>query len=162
MRTLKNKFWALLLITSVSFLSCKKQDPLPPITPAANSTTGTSTNNPTFTRGDWKIALFQEGAADETTNFRGYLFTFESNGHVLAKKDNTAIVGDWSTVKESDGMKFIINFPGGQLSELNGDWKVKSETYTDLRLEHVSGGDGSVDYLNFERYFAQGNVGNIK
>lgn len=160
MTTIKNKFWALLLIASVAFLSCKKQDPLSPIKPVTSTTT---TNNPTFTRGQWVVELFQEDSTDETSNFRGYLFTFNSDGTVLAKKDNSnAVTGTWSTVKGSATMKFKISFPSDPLSKLNEDWDVKNETYTDLKLEHVSGGNGGTDYLTFSRYFVQGNTGSYQ
>lgn len=161
MKILKNKFWALLLIASVAFLSCKKQDPLPPIQPVSN-TSSTSTNNPYFTQGQWIVELFQENATVETSNFRGYLFTFNSDGTVQAKKDNSTVAGTWSTVKGGAHMKFEISFTSDPLIKLNEDWEVKSETNTSLKLEHVSGGNGGTDYLTFGRYFAQGEIGNFK
>ncbi|MES2565838.1 MAG: hypothetical protein V4565_03165 [Bacteroidota bacterium] len=154
MKTLRNKFWALLLIVSVAFLSCKKQDPPSPVMPNFTETEVTSTSNPTFTRGQWKVDLFQESNTDETANYLGYLFMFKEDGNVLATKNNDSIIGTWSSIKGSDHMKFRISFPSSPLSELNDDWDIKNETYTNLKLEHISGGNNETDHLTFGRYFA--------
>ena len=36
-------------------------------------------------------------------------------------------------------------------AELTEDWDILESTSTKLRLKHTSGGDGSVDFLTFEK-----------
>lgn len=160
MKTLKNKFLALLLITTVAFFSCKKQDPLVPVKPETTTSTA-STNNPNFTRGQWKVELFQEDGIDGATGFRGYLFTFNSDGTVSVKKDNDVMNGNWSTVKNNNEMKFTLGFSTSPLDDLNGQWDVKYETDVRIALERKLN-DSSLVSLTFDRYFAQAEIGNFK
>ena len=149
MRNIRNKFLALLLITSVAFLSCKKEDPIPPYRPPITNTSMT-TNNPTFNRGQWRITLFQESASDQTNDFSGYMFVFNSNGIIHVTKDSTTINGNWSFEKENDKQEFLIKFSSSPLNELNNNWKVKGETFNELRLENIVE-NGEADHLTFRR-----------
>lgn len=150
MKNTRNKFLALILIATVAFFSCKKEDPIPVQMPAANITTS-STENPTFTKGDWRVALLQEHSVDNTNNLRGYLFRFNSNGTVIALKDSSSVNGKWSSQLGDEQRKFMINFSSEPLNDLNQDWRIKGETWTSLKLEHTNADDGSTDYLTFQR-----------
>lgn len=151
MKTLKNKFWALLLITTVAFFSCKKPDPLMPTKPVINTS---STNNPNFTRGQWKVALFKQNETDDADKYRGYLFTFNDNQTVNVLKNNNTVNGNWSTVKNNNEIKFTLGFSTSPLNGLNGDWMVKYETDVSIGLERTLS-DNKVISLTFDRYFAQ-------
>ena len=39
----------------------------------------------------------------------------------------------------------------GPFEEISEDWNVISRTATKIELKHVSGGDGSIDYLTLEK-----------
>ena len=39
----------------------------------------------------------------------------------------------------------------GPFEEISEDWRVISRTTTKIELKHISGGDGSTDYLTFEK-----------
>ena len=148
MRKYRIKFLALLLITSAAFFSCKKGDPIPPRMPITAA--APATNNPTFTRGEWRISLFSANDMDQTSRFSAYVFMFNSDGSIKVKKDSSIIEGRWSSMPGTN-QRFMINFPSAPLNELNEDWQIKGETYNDLRLEHVRGANGEMDYLTFKR-----------
>ncbi|MBC7695658.1 MAG: hypothetical protein H7141_09455 [Burkholderiales bacterium] len=150
MKNTKNKFLALILIATVAFFCCKKADPIA-ARPQTNAGSTTPNNNPTLTRGDWMVGLFQENGVDKTNHFRGYLFKFNSNGAINVSKDSTSVNGNWSTGQDDAQNKFIINFSSVPLSELNDDWHIMGETFNDLKLERPSANDSSADYLTFRR-----------
>ncbi|MCD6019730.1 MAG: hypothetical protein K0S53_2851 [Bacteroidetes bacterium] len=156
MKTLRNKFWALLLITSVAFLSCKKQDQLVPVKPANTNTS--PADNPNFTRGEWKVEMLKKNGVDETVNLRGYLFKFNEDRTVSVRKDNNTVTGTWSMIRSNSQKTFMLTFSSDPLNELNGDWEVMYETDVNLGLERKMS-DDSVDNLTFGRYFAQGTTG---
>jgi hypothetical protein len=131
-------FLAALIISSVGFQSCSKDKQEEIATTVATN----YVNN-----GKWKITKFEEDGKNETDHFAGYVFEFNTNGTVTASKDEKVVRGTWS---KGDN-KFIINFDTAPFNELNEDWVVKNGNATSMQLQHVSGGDGSIDYLNFEK-----------
>ncbi len=152
MKNIRNKFLALILITTVVFFSCKKEDPLSPIRPASTSTTTTSsTSNPTFTRGLWRIALFEDSGSDKTNQFNGYAFMFNSNGTITITKDSSVINGYWLSDQVNDPGIFLLQFDSSPLSVLNNRWKIKGESFNDLKLEHLKDVNGNTDNLTFKR-----------
>lgn len=158
MKKIRNKFLALLLITTVAVFSCKKEDPIRPTMPTTSSVT---TNNPTLSRGEWRIALFQDNGADETNQFNKHLFMFNANGTLMVKIDSSMMSGTWSTQHDNDQIKFIINFASSPLSKLNKVWFIKKETFSDLKLEYVHS-DGMIDYLSFKRNQQEGVKGSVE
>ena len=58
-----------------------------------------------------------------------------------------------TTYSDSGSTKFDITFPdaNGPFEEITEDWRVLSSSTTKLELKHVSGGDGSIDLLTFEK-----------
>jgi len=149
MKKNKIKFLALLLITSVAFFSCKKGDPIPPHRYIRN-TSAPATNNPTFSKGDWRISLFSEKGVDETNLFNGYVFMFNDNGTIKVTKDNNTMNGNWYSAPGT-GQKFMINFSADPLNVLNKTWDIKGETYTDLKLVYINSENGEEDLLTFKR-----------
>ena len=61
--------------------------------------------------------------------------------------------GDWSTYTDSGYTKLDMMFTAldGPFEEISEDWNVISRTATKIELKHISGGDGSIDYLTFEK-----------
>ena len=52
----------------------------------------------------------------------------------------------------SDDVDFNIFFSSSSnFEELSEDWEIVSYTETRIELKHVSGGDGSIDVLVFEK-----------
>jgi hypothetical protein len=102
-------------------------------------------------KGKWKVTRFAEDGKDETGTFREYIFQFNTDGTVTATKGNTSVKGTWSAGSDDSKSKMYINFGPSPLNELNEDWVIKNATAKTMQLEHTSGGDGGVDYLNLEK-----------
>jgi hypothetical protein len=137
--------FALALLISASFSSCRKDD-----SSSDNNNTNTSTGA-VATSGTWRVTLFKEDDRDQTGHFSGYTFSFNPNGAVTAVSGGTTHTGTWSSGYDNSTRKLILNFSTSPLSELNEDWHVISESGSRMELKHVSGGDGSVDYLTFQK-----------
>jgi hypothetical protein len=102
-------------------------------------------------QGTWKVTLFNDSGDDETQNFAGYNFTFNSNGTIAAVKNASTVNGTWNTGSDDSQNKLILDFGTTvQFSELNEDWVILEQTASKIRLEHVSGGNGGTDLLTFE------------
>jgi len=102
-------------------------------------------------QGTWKITLFNDSGNEETQNFAGYNFTFNTNGTIAAVKNTSTVDGIWNTGVDDSQNKLLLDFGSTvQFSELNEDWVILGQTVSKIRLEHVSGGNGGTDLLTFE------------
>jgi hypothetical protein len=106
----------------------------------------------TVTSGTWRVSFYKDRDDDETSNYAGYSFAFASAGIVVATKSGVDTEGAWSS-SESDGkVKLVLTFfPTDPFDELSEDWEVIKRTDSSIELKHVSGGDGHVDYLTFQK-----------
>ncbi len=108
--------------------------------------------------GTWSITYFYHNDMEVTGDFEGYGFTFGNNNVLTASNGINTYTGTWSVVNGNPGddspedPDFNIAFaaPAG-FAELSEDWNIVSQSNTTLELIHVSGGDGSSDYLTFEK-----------
>lgn len=135
---------SLLLFVSIS---CNDDDD------ASNQVSNPSEITTTVTDGTWIVTLFKEDDIIQTSNFSDYSFTFAVNGELSATNGVITQFGDWSTYTDSGYTKLDIMFTAldGPFEEISEDWNVISRTATKIELKHVSGGDGSIDYLTFEK-----------
>lgn len=99
--------------------------------------------------GAWAVAKYLDDGVDETTNYLGYEIVFNESGSVVATKEQTVIEGGWNV--GNSGGKLFLNFNTVPFDEFTDDWEVVSKTETRIALRDVSGGDGSVDELVFEK-----------
>ncbi len=111
--------------------------------------------------GSWMIASFIDSGSDETSNFAGYVFTFNQDGSLTATNSSGSIDGSWSVTFDDDDdssddspddpfddIDFNIFFASpDDFSELTEDWEIVSRSGSQIELIHVSGGDGSTDTL---------------
>ncbi|MBP8156913.1 MAG: hypothetical protein KAX93_00905 [Flavobacterium sp.] len=105
-----------------------------------------------LTSGTWYISYFQEDDDNETSDFNGYTFTFNSNGTSTVLKNAVTTNGTWSTFVDSGQNKLDLIFDGVDLlDEIEDDWRIIEYSNTQIRLKDVSGGDGSIDYLTFTK-----------
>ena len=111
-------------------------------------------------QGIWRISLYTDDGQNETNDYSGYEFNFENDGTVTATNGDNNIIGSWSVEDDEsnddsssdDDIDFILNFPSEfNFEELSDDWSIISESSNVVELEDVSGGDGSVDQLTFEK-----------
>ncbi|WP_292901137.1 hypothetical protein [Nonlabens sp.] len=117
------------------------------------------------TSGDWVVTNFNDSGVDETSDFSGYVFRFDTNGTLTATSTANTITGNWSVTddsnstdddssSDSDDIDFNIFFSvpdSSNFADLNDDWNVVSATTTILELIDISGGDGSTDRLILEK-----------
>jgi len=132
---------ALFLLLSVITLigsSCQKDD----------VTSGDIQAN--ATSGNWRVSLFKDSGNDETGDFNGYSFTFNSNGTVTATKGATTKTGSWWTSSNKFnidlGPKDNTNKP---LGELTDDWKILSSSSSEIRL--ADDNTSASEFLTFSK-----------
>ena len=120
--------------------------------------TSSQVSNPTeiastLADGQWIVTLYKENDVVQTSNYSGYNFTFAADGALSATNGSTTQSGDWSTYTDSGYTKLDMMFTAldGPFEEISEDWRVISRTTTKIELKHISGGDGSTDYLTFEK-----------
>jgi hypothetical protein len=118
-------------------------DNSPPVATIINNTT----------TGTWRVILFNENGIIKTSNYSDYNFSINSDESIVAVNGSTTKTGTWSIYTDSGYSKFGILFPdiNGPFEEISEDWRVLSSTTTKLELKHISGGDGSIDLLTFEK-----------
>ena len=120
--------------------------------------TSSQVSNPTeiastLADGQWIVTLYKENDVVQTSNYSGYNFTFGTDGALSATNGSTTQLGDWSSYIDSGYTKLDLMFTAvdGPFEEISEDWRVISRTTTKIELKHISGGDGSSDYLTFEK-----------
>ena len=134
-----------ILLILVSFSSCKKDDN------SSSSNTATVLNS-TITQGGWRVTSYIDRGNNETSHYTGDAFTFQSGGVVTATKSGSTVNGTWSSGNDDSTLKLVLNFgTTDPFQELNDDWHVVQQTSTMIKLEDVSGGNGGIDYLTFEK-----------
>lgn len=148
---------------AIGLIACSKDE--------SNTTiadNGTSADRVTLVAqsGTWRITYFWDTDEDETSNFTGYVFTFNTDGTLIAVKGNTTVNGTWSVVDDSgnsssdddgnstddDDFNILFSVPASSdFDDLNDDWDIISVTANKIELIDVSGGNGGTDFLTFEK-----------
>ncbi|MFV5689537.1 hypothetical protein ACM55M_13030 [Flavobacterium sp. ZT3R25] len=103
-----------------------------------------------LTNGTWRVSYYFDDN-DETLNYKGYNFTFNSNGTVVVIKEKNTIAGNWSTFINSGQDIFLLKFDDSKLDELEDNWKITEFTTTNVRLKNKNSSDGATDYLYFTK-----------
>src|SRR6056297_927192 len=109
-----------LIMLCLSFMSCSADDD---DNGPNNHTAEIAQVEATAETGTWRITSFIDSGEDETNDFNGFNFTFETNGTVTATNGVTTYAGTWSVTGDSsssndddDGsndsdLDFNISFP---------------------------------------------------
>lgn len=116
----------------------------------------------TAINGQWKVTYFFDSDSDETDNFNNYVFEFGANDVIAATTGSNAISGYWSVTDDDSGddnsngdfddIDFNIVFASPpDFEELSEDWEILSVTTAKIELRHVSGGNGGMDLLTFQK-----------
>lgn len=137
------KKYSILLCVIFTFLftNCKKEDDV-------ITTTNVSS---TINNGSWRITYFAESGVNKTSNYNGYNFTFGASNVVTAVKNTTTVTGSWSMGTDNSKIKLLLAFTASNFDSLTDDWHVLERTDTKIRMQHVSGGNGTIDELTFEK-----------
>lgn len=109
--------------------------------------------NDVVTTTSWKVTNFTEDGVDQTYHFSNYTFTFNDNGTVSATNGSNTVNGTWLKGTDDSTPKLILTFSvsSGPFEEISEDWEILTSTTSLIDLKHISGGDGSVDLLKFEK-----------
>ena len=139
------------LFSLLFVMSCSKDDDNP-----SDNTQNTVEKN--VQSGTWRITKFIDSGTDETNHFIGYNFTFNSSGVLIANNGTNNYAGTWSITNSNsnddsqDDLDFNINFNlTNDFEDLNDDWDFISQSSTKIELIDISGGNGGIDYLTFEK-----------
>ena len=113
-----------------------------------NNTIDISQFEEDLTTGIWYVNYFFDDY-DETDNYADYEFTFALDGSAQAVKAGVTENGTWALV---DDFKLDLFFgTNPPLDELDEDWEILEATAEIIKLKHISGSDGSIDFLTFGR-----------
>jgi len=112
----------------------------------------------TVESGTWRITKFIDSGDDETSDYNGYTFTFNSDNTLVATNGTNSHTGTWSITDSNSGdgslddLHFDIFFASpADFEELSDDWDILSRTDTKIELIDISGGNGGTDFLTFEK-----------
>ena len=111
------------------------------------------------THGEWKITFYADSDEDDTSDYNGYVFTFNADGTLGATNGNTSLSGAWSITdsensddESASDVDFNIFFASPDIfEELANDWDILKYTGSKIELWDVDVDDGSTDYLTFEK-----------
>ncbi len=102
--------------------------------------------------GIWKVVEYQKGDIDETEDYIDIQMDFNSGGSVIASNGTSEAEGAWSVTGDSGSDYLVLDFGTiAPFDEFNEDWEIIEISETKLELRNVSGGDGSISKLVFER-----------
>lgn len=125
-------------------------------TPAENCTGGANPQEliDVMVSGFWFVANYLDDGNNQTAPYSGYTVDFLANGSVTADNGSQTLNGSWLVTISGDGsgLDVVLDF-GSQVpfDEFNDDWDVEGFTNISIDLKDVSGGDGSIDTLRFEK-----------
>ncbi|WP_047550539.1 hypothetical protein [Psychroserpens sp. Hel_I_66] len=159
----KGFYFSLLTMLSLSLMSstCSSDDDGGG--PIDNSEQISQIEN-TAESGSWRITNFNDSGQNETSNYNGYDFSFNSDGFLVATNGSSTITGTWSVTDDSnssddsidddDDIDFNIFFAvteTNDFEDLNDDWDIVSTSSTRIELIDISGGNGDTDMLTFDK-----------
>lgn len=86
-------------------------------------------------KNSWRITEFIEDGEDETSDFQGYVFSFETNGNVLVTGNGTNLTGTYKVFKDDGKVELGMTFPAGDpFDELTDDWYYISRSENNIRF----------------------------
>ncbi len=147
----------MMIILAMFVVACSKDDSNDTDTNTNNNANQAAQANQVAQSGTWRISYFWDTDKDETSNFTGYEFSFNSDGTLVATNNTNTVNGTWSVTdsnssSSSNDIDFNIMFAVPQSSDfedLNDDWDVITINDTMIELTDVSGGNGGTDFLTF-------------
>ncbi len=102
-----------------------------------------------LTTGVWYITYYFDDT-DQTDAFQGYEFSFAANNTAQASSDSNTVNGSWMFTSETPIELILFFGNNAPFDELDEDWEILEATDEIFRLRDLSG-DGSTDFLTFER-----------
>ncbi len=156
-----------LVVLVIAVTSCSKgDDPAPDDNNNNNNGTSADQTIQVVQTGSWRITSFIDSGQNETADFTGYTFSFNTNGTLVATNGSETIMGTWNVTDGSanssndddgnstddDNFNIFFSVPDtSKFDDLIDDWDFISVTNTKIELIDISGGNGGTDYLTFEK-----------
>ena len=110
------------------------------------------TSKEVLSSGSWVVSNYTEDNIDKTSYFSGYSLTFNDDASVKAEKNDVTVYGSWQEVVDSGKRKLVFDFEETQpFDELTDDWEIAEITAIKIKLNNVSGGDGSLSELILQK-----------
>ncbi len=103
-----------------------------------------------LTSGSWFVTYFFDDV-DETSDFADYEFTFATDNTAQAISSSNTVDGTWSLTNSNTPDLNLFFGTNNPFDELDEDWDIIEATQDIIKLKHISGSDGSVDFLTYER-----------
>lgn len=103
-----------------------------------------------LTTGSWFVTYFFDDQ-DETGDFASYEFTFNADNTAQAVGTANSVNGTWSLTNSNTPDLNLFFGNTAPFDELDEDWDIIEATQDIIKLKHISGGDGSIDFLTYER-----------
>jgi hypothetical protein len=137
-----NTIAKLFLITmTISLVSCSKSNDDNPSSNSNNKTGQVS--------GNWTVTYYLDSGKDETSDYSGYSFSFNSGDVLQALNGSNTFTGTWtignsSSDDDSSSNKLVINITGNkEMDHLQDDWLIVKLTDTEiwLRDDNLNSGE---------------------
>jgi hypothetical protein len=118
---MKNIF-LLLLLSSMIFTGCRKRTEAPTVSSILVSK-------------EWRVSFASDFSAVYTLLFRGYKFTFTTDGKVKVNDGVTIYDGTWSENMNDRTLLIDIVSPNFELDFVSQEWKVSTASFTGVNLK---------------------------
>jgi hypothetical protein len=97
--------------------------------------------------GEWVITSFINDDSDETSEFTGWIFTFNADGSIDVRKDGQTLTGQWIIEEDDDDeLELELIFSGAGFENLSEDWDVDSFTLSQIMFT-----DDDDEFLQFKK-----------
>ena len=104
--------------------------------------------------GNWVVASYIDSGENSTAEYSNYSLNFNMDGTVTATDGGSnTFYGNWEVFTSNNGdLKLLLDFENQvPFDEFNDDWLVIDLQTNRIELYDLSGGDGTEDFLVFER-----------
>ena len=116
------------------------------ITQCGANSGSTDTFISVITSGTWRVTYYFDDE-DETADYQGYVFTFNTNNTITIVKNLQTFTGTWSFYEDDGVTVFEINFSDSELSNLADDWELLEFSNSLIELKD----DDNDEYLTFTK-----------
>jgi len=122
-----------LLALTISLASCSKSND--------DNPSSSSTNKTEQVSGNWTVTYYFDSGKDETSDYNGYTFEFNTGGVLNATNGANAFTGTWrigdsSSDDDSSSNRLVIAITGNKyMDDLQDDWMILKITDTEIRLQ---------------------------
>ena len=106
-----------------------------------------------ITKGTWVVHFYKIDGKDETSNYAGYVFTFNINGSLQAEKTGNTTAGTWSETTDSyDKTKLVLTWVGGgipvELLKIQEEWVLQAKSSSLIELANTGSSGSSELHLH--------------